>query len=420
MIQITNKEDCCGCTACESKCPKRCISMRQDSEGFLYPFVDIEKCVDCRVCEIVCPISQDKKKYAEIFSAKEDVIHKAIMETNALPKSYICFNANNEIRQKSTSGGFFSAIANYVIDRKGVVFGVVLDSNYNVVHIMGENSEALEKMRQSKYVQSFKNGTYTQVEEQLKKGRLVFFTGTPCEVVGLKNYLGIEYENLITMDVFCHGVGSPLYWKTYISFMKNKYRSPIEKICFREKTYGYNSPTLAVYFRNGKSCHNGHNDDLYWSPFSKNYIFRPSCYACAFKQVNRVSDFSVGDFWDTNGLSKEFGKANGCSLLLCHSNKAQLILNSVKETLIIKDCKLETSLIINGGHQPSMLIASPSCPEKRAEFFKDMEYLNPLQLNKKYFPLSLKEKAKCVAKPILYKLGILKFAKRIIRKEGKQ
>lgn len=414
MIKIQNKENCTGCSACEASCPKHCITMEEDSEGFLYPVVNKNQCINCNICEKVCPMDKKNKIFSAWTTNKDVVIHDAIVNTRILPKTYVGFINENNVRQQSTSGGIFTALANYVLKQQGAVFGVIIDEKKRIVHIMAETEEELSKIRQSKYVQSFQEGIYLQVKNELEKKRVILYTGTPCQVVGLKKFLGKEYTNLITLDIFCHGVGSPLYWEKYVSYMEKKYHASIDKVKFREKTYGYNSATMAVYFKNGKSSHKGHDDDLYWSPFSKNYIFRPSCYSCAFKQINHISDFSIGDFWKVSNLPKEYEKANGCSLLLCHSEKANKIINKLNDVLKYMPYDLEEALIINGGHQPSMLIANPQCPPKRNSFFKDMKVLNPRQLNKKYLPLSMKAKLKCIIKPVFYKIGILTWVKEIM------
>ena len=323
MIEIRNKEECCGCTTCESVCPKHCISMKSDEEGFLYPHVDVEKCVNCHLCEKKCPIKGKKKVRNSENKNKALINRRAIKAAAHLPKSYVCFLNDSNIRCRSTSGGAFTALAWYVLKNSGILCGVILNDEQKVVHYFSDNEDGLAKMRGSKYVQSYQSGVYSKIRNILLDGRLVLYTGTPCQVAGLHSYLGKNYDNLITVDVFCHGTGSPLYWKKYVDYMSKKYKAPIKEIHFREKTYGYNSACLAVYFENGKSSHKGHDDDLYWSAFSKNYIYRPSCYACAFKTVNHISDFSIGDFWNAEHLPNKFREANGCSLLLCHTLKSK-------------------------------------------------------------------------------------------------
>lgn len=407
MIEIRNKQDCCGCTACASACPKACITMTADSEGFQYPVIDKEKCIDCHNCEKKCPVLGREKVVDSPDLDKAEVIRRALAAAESLPEASVCFLKDEKLRRQSTSGGMFTALAHYALELGGIVCGVILDDEQMVVHSFAENEAELAKMRRSKYVQSNQVGAYLRVKKELDACRTVLYVGTPCQVAGLKSYLGRTYKNLITVDIFCHGVGSPLYWEKYLQYISQKMKSPIKEVCFREKTYGYNSACQAVYFQNGKSIHRGHDDDLYWTAFSKNYIYRPSCYACAFKSVNHVSDFTIGDFWNAGGLSEQFRAANGCSLVLCHSKKAIQILEAIRPSLETTPVELEEALNINGGHQASMLITCPALPEKREDWFADMSHLSPQELVDKYLPIGLKEKVKSIVKPVLYRAGLL-------------
>lgn len=417
MIEIRNKQDCCGCTVCASVCPQHCITMVEDSEGFQYPLVDKGKCINCHICEKKCPVIDREKTVATPELDKTEINHRALEVAENLPEASVCFLKDEKLRQQSTSGGFFTALAQHVFSLGGVVCGVILDEKQKVIHDFVENEVALEKMRRSKYVQSNQVGIYQKVKKELESNRTVLYSGTPCQVVGLQSFLGHTYENLITVDVFCHGVGSPLYWEKYVQYISQKMNSPVKEVHFREKTYGYNSACLAVYFQNGKSVHKGHDDDWYWIAFSKNYIYRPSCYACAFKTINHSTDFTIGDFWNTRGLPEKFKDANGCSLVLCHSKKAQQLMDSVHSSLEITNIELEDALNVNGGHQASMLVTSPSVPVSREKFFDDIKRgANPEELCKAYLPISIKQKLNITLKPILYRMGVLEIVKKIKRK----
>lgn len=420
MINICKSEQCCGCTACESICPKHAIEMKEDKEGFCYPIVDKSSCVECGLCEMVCPILNVKDSSFEYGEdeTKEDITYRAVESTNILPDSYVSYLKDVKIREASTSGGVFTAIAKYVLDRNGVVFGVKIDEQMNIVHDAVESFENLEVFRGSKYVQSKQAGIYKKVKQYLESGRWVLYTGTPCQVAGLKGYLRKEYDKLITLDIFCHGVGSPLYWKKYTEYMEHKYHSKIKKVRFREKTYGYNSACMAVYFENGKSSHKGHDDDLYWTAFSKCFIFRPSCYDCKFKTIHHTyADFSIGDYWDARDCSMNFQQANGCSLLLAHSNRAKMLLEECKEYLCIQRVELKDALLINGGWQASKLMTSSKMVENKSDFFEDIEMYSIDYAVKKYMPLTLKQQIRCWIKPIVYKLGILNFLKERMRRK---
>lgn len=197
MIHITNRQDCCGCAACAQRCPKQCISMKEDAEGFLYPTVDTEVCIDCGLCEKVCP---------ELNSGRERQPQKV----------YAAINKDEKIRLGSSSGGVFTALAEQTIDEGGVVFGARFDENWEVVHAYTETKEGLTAFRGSKYVQSRIGNAYKDAERFLRNGRKVLFTGTPCLVMGLKLYLGRDYDNLLTVDFLCHGVPSPKAWRLYL------------------------------------------------------------------------------------------------------------------------------------------------------------------------------------------------------------
>ena len=194
MIEIRNKRDCCGCNACVQKCPQQCIGQSEDAEGFIYPQVDKARCVGCGLCEKVCPVinQNPKSKPLKVMAGR---------------------NGNEEIRMVSSSGGAFTLLAGEIIGRGGVVFGARFDENWNVVHSYTECTDGLAAFRGSKYVQSRIGETFSQAEKFLKQGREVLFTGTPCQIAGLRRFLGKEYDNLLAMDIVCHGVPSPGVWK---------------------------------------------------------------------------------------------------------------------------------------------------------------------------------------------------------------
>lgn len=230
MIVITDKVTCCGCWACENICPKHCVVMKEDNEGFRYPEVDVEVCIECGLCEAVCPI-----------------LHKPIKEHEETI-GYVIQHKDNNIRRDSTSGGFFSAISDYVLNQNGYVFGAIYNKKMEVVHYGTNKKEEIQLFRGSKYVQSKIGHTYQEAKKLLQTGCLVCFSGTPCQIAGLKNYLKKDYANLITVDLVCHGNPSPLLFRKYLEYQQIKYKNKVTGVKFRDKYYGYNYSTMTLDF----------------------------------------------------------------------------------------------------------------------------------------------------------------------------
>ena len=220
MIEITEKSNCCGCTACANKCPRNAIKMVEDDKGFLYPYIDRKKCINCGLCDKVCPIINKRK-------------------TENYPKAYAAINKDEKIRLNSSSGGIFSALANYILEEQGIIFGAAFSDDFLVKHIMIDNKDDLYKLRTSKYLQSSLGDIYKEVEKKLNEGKKVLFTGTSCQINGLYGYLNKIYENLYTQDIICHGVPSPKVWKNYLKYRQEKDLESPTKINFREKTIGW-------------------------------------------------------------------------------------------------------------------------------------------------------------------------------------
>ncbi len=418
MIIITDKQKCCGCSACEEVCPRKCISMLPDSEGFQYPSVDAGKCIGCGLCERVCPVlksSCDQNVSSRSEGSKEEITQRIVLESKDKPKSCVGFIKNDGVRNDSTSGGVFSALAYHIIALGGVVIGARFNGKFEVEHWIAESKSEIGQFRGSKYVQSKQDGIYLEVKKLLDEGRWVLYSGTPCQAAGLRTYLhSKEYEKLIIVDIFCHGVGSPLYWQEYLKYVSKAHKKSIKRIKFREKTYGYNSACLAIYFSDGSSIKKGHDEDHYWAAFSKSMIFRPICYACPFKTLkHEYSDFSIGDFWDTTGLTQEYKDANGCSLVLIQSVKGMSLLREIKTSISFSDIDLQNALLINGGWQPSKLITSSERPSERNTIFEDLICLGFVSTANKYTPVSTKTRVKAILKPVLYKTGLLEKLKKI-------
>ncbi len=391
-IVIDDKELCCGCTACFSKCPKNAIEMCSDEEGFLYPIVNKDKCINCGLCKKVCPILNKN----ELSKFKQ--------------KGYIFQYKDDKIRHQSTSGGAFTAIAEYVIENNGVVFGVGFDKEYNVKHQEAESNEQLEKFRNSKYVQSNPNTTFRKVEKYLKEKRLVCYSGTACQIEGLLAFLGKEYENLITVDVVCRAVPSPLLWKKYFDFQsKNK---NITKVFFREKYYGYKYSNLSMYNHKKVVYHNGIDTDPYLRAFFSNIASRPSCYNCHFKYQVHKADFTIFDCFEVYKFDKNLDDDKGTTRVLLNSNKAISIFDKIKEKHISKEIEVD-KLVLNF-HQ---MFNSIKYNSNRANFFEDLNNCEFDYVMNKYFPNSFKCKLEKYSRLILIKSGIyeniIKFARKL-------
>lgn len=387
MIEIKDKSMCSGCTACKSICPKNAITMEHDEEGFLYPKVDKEKCINCGLCDKVCPILNKKE------------------EKECEQKAYIFQHKNDEIRRQSTSGGAFTAISEYVIDNEGIVFGAVFDDDFKVIHKGIDNKEELYRFRNSKYVQSEMCNCYREVKENLINNRMVCFSGTACQIEGLKSYLRREYENLITVDVICRAVPSPLIWKKYLNVQKKKYPD-IKSIFFRDKYYGYKYSNLSIYNNaNDKKqeYHSGVESDPYLRAFFSNICDRPSCHSCNFRKRFRLSDITIWDCFNVESFNKQFDDDKGTTRVLTHTMKGKKIIEKLDVNNNLFEIDVEKAI-----KNVNEIYNSVKVNPKREEFFKDAYILKDEELFKKYFPNTIKVKIERFFRKILLNTGIYK------------
>lgn len=360
MIKILEKHNCCGCGACAQICPKQCVSIEADNEGFLYPKVDESKCIDCGLCEKTCPILNPTE-------AKP-----------SLKQSFAFINCDETIRYNSSSGGVFSAIAEIVIRRGGKVFGAKYDDDFNVIHGFIDKEEDLEKFRGSKYTQSAINQSFVECKRLLDSGVEVLFTGTPCQIGGLKSFLRKEYDNLITTDLICHGVPSPLLWRKYVEYREKQGGAKVTRTSFRRKNDGWKKYSMWFAFANHIEYCQNVTKDPYLRLFLKNICLRPSCYDCKFKIIDRVSDITMADFWGIQNEYPELDDDKGVSFVIVHSDKGKALFDSVKNCLK-ESVPLEAGLKYN----PSM-VSSVAIPKSRVQFFKDLSTSRFEKLIKKY------------------------------------
>lgn len=358
MPKLANNKQCCGCSTCENICPRSCIEMRQDEKGFLYPKIDGNKCISCGMCEKSCPVLN--------YKTKSPTVIKAV---------YAAYTNDEKIRLESSSGGIFSEIAEYVLQSGGVVFGCAMSEDCKKAwHIMIEKPKDLKYLRGSKYLQSEIRHTYRETKEALKQQRLVLYSGTPCQIAGLKAYLGNNtYNNLLTVDVICHGVSPQLVWENYLCTLENKFSANADTISFRNKLYGWKNFNLSCSFKNGLEYHGKVGYDLFLRGFVSDYYLRESCYNCKFKGKNIQSDITLGDFWGIDNVLPEINDDKGVSVVLVHSKKGQSAINSISNKIKLFEVSEQNALASNPAYYKSVMPNGV-----RHAFFRDLNKKKPV------------------------------------------
>ncbi len=367
-VSIKEKTECCGCSACVNVCPRKCIFMKRDLEGFEYPEIDKASCINCNLCEKVCPMLQEKM-------------------SKCVQQAYAAVNTDEKVRMKSSSGGLFYSIAKHIISLGGVVFGAALEENSKrVTHIVVEHIEDLHKLQKSKYVQSKIGTTYAEARRILESGKLVLFSGTPCQVNALHFYLGKNYENLICVDLICHGVPSPKLWEMYIDSIEKSNHISVSNVIFRYKLSDWSE--LGKHKIDRRTCVicKLRYSDPFIQMFLKNYSLRPSCYDCNAKE-SKSADITLGDFWGIEKICPELNDGKGVSLVLIRSSKGKRLIDKVEGEILLKEVSYENAIQYNVSEYTSTKI-----PENREEFFYDMNELEFKKLAKKYLPLSFRSK----------------------------
>lgn len=345
MILGVDKTFCSGCEACVQRCPNNCIFAQVDEHGFVYPHVITDMCVKCNICEKVCPINNPR-------------------DTCVPLATYAAINIKDEIRLKSSSGGVFTEIAELVIQNGGVVFGARFNENWEVIHDYTELKEGLDAFRRSKYVQSQIRDNFIKAERFLKQGRQVMFTGTPCQVAGLKSFLRKEYDNLILVDVVCHGVPSQSVWKSYID------GRDVSSINFRDKKTGWKKYSISI-----DDYTNPYFKDVYMLCFLSNLSLRPSCFNCQFKSGSSGSDLTLGDFWGVNNYYSQLDDDLGTSVVLSFSPKGENLLRKTDIRIIDIDYKMVCD-------NNSALVSSTVKPKEYDNFWHDFSKSGKRAINK--------------------------------------
>ena len=346
MITITDKHNCCGCSACASICPKHCITMQADNEGFLYPKVNEADCIDCGLCEKVC---HELHPYED----REPL------------KVYAAINKDEKVRLKSSSGGIFYLLAEKTIDEGGVVFGARFDEQWQVVMGYAETIEGVKAFMGSKYVQARMSTAYADAKRFLTEGRKVLFSGTPCQIAGLHHFLRKPYDNLLSVDIICHGTPSPKVWGRYLDEVVTAGRKAINDVQFRNKRNGWKAFNFTMEYDKDEqtvSLCSHHQQNHFMRAFLRDMILRPSCYQCQAKSGRSHSDITIADFWGINSEMPEMDDDKGTGLVLLNTDKGQTALDWSKIN------HKETTADIAIGHNPAYFRSVAAHP-KRAEFF---------------------------------------------------
>lgn len=364
--------DCTGCTACYNMCPHTAIQMVEDGEGFKFPQIDTTKCTNCGLCDKVCIPSND---YVPLSFEQ---------------KAYGAKNKNLSERKQSQSGGAFYVLAKYILSQGGVVYGSLIDEGFVVRHARANTEEETKAFRGSKYVQSDLGDIFLSVKEDLQLGVPVLFSGTPCQVAGLKAFLRKDYENLLLVDLICHGVPSPKVWSDYIEWQQGRLKKTITGVEFRDRELPWGKSAEAIYIKDKKK-----RFDIYARLFYSRNTHRKSCYTCPYANTGKLSDMTIGDYWGIENVKTEFRDEYGVSAILINSITGQRIWGEVSEKFDYFECKVEDVMARNP--QLSKAVAKP---ETREEFWRDYE--NGFRfIAKKYGGNNLKGKIKRIIKRIL-------------------
>ena len=387
MPTLASPETCTGCSACLNACTHSAITMTEDAEGFLAPTIDNNKCVECKLCEKVCPVIsplQDK-----------GFIH---------PRAYATWSEPD--RRVSSSGGAFSAFARHVLSQGGVVFGAAFDEELHCKHIEIQDMDGLAALRGSKYVQSEIADTLAQVRKYLRTNRKVLFCGTPCQVAGLKNFLRKPYPNLLTLDLICHGVPSDAVFQGYLKKNSSRFAADVEGYEFRDRDGWGKAPSVSVC---GKFRRIYGVDALYMEAFNASAIFRKCCYKCSYSGIPRVGDCTLGDFWGIGRYGRPFKQdtMKGVSLVLTNTSQGEAALQELTDCFI-EERTLEEALIENHNLKSSSA-TNPNRDNIISDFLNPNVSLQAIATKYKLVDRSMKARVKTVAT----KLGLFSLVKRM-------
>ncbi|MFI3279530.1 MAG: Coenzyme F420 hydrogenase/dehydrogenase, beta subunit C-terminal domain [Rikenellaceae bacterium] len=346
MIEIVDKRDCCGCGACAQVCPTRCITMREDSEGFLYPTLDLASCIGCSRCEEVCPVinQSDEREPIKVLGAK---------------------NRDDKVRGASSSGGVFSGLSEETISKGGVVVAASFDKAWEVEHTVAQSIEECAKFRGSKYMQSRIGDNLLEIQRFLQQGRVVLFCGTPCQVAALKLFLGGDTEGLTTVDFVCHGTPSPKVWRGYLDHITED-KASISAINFRDKSRGWKEYRFTLTAKD-QSINQKASDNIFMRGFFQDLLLRPSCHHCPTRGLSSGSDITLGDFWGVERVARSFDDKGGVSLVLLNSQRGVEAIERVEN---IESFEAHYPTVVK--YNPS-IVRSAAVPTARAQFFENVD-----------------------------------------------
>lgn len=370
MITIRDKKDCCGCNACGDVCARHAITFKTDIEGFWYPEVNKNLCTDCGLCEKVCPV-------INIDSIKKNDFEQPSHTIAAI-------NKNMCVRWDSTSGGAFSAFADYMYEQGGYIGGAKYNDDFSVSEFISNNPEDLHALRSSKYLQSNAEGIYAQVKILLIAGEKVLFCGTPCQMAALRAFLRKDYDNLVIIDFICRGVNSPKVYRAYLDSLERKYNSKVIYVKAKNKELGWRNLTRKVTFANGQSYYGVFMDDDFRRGYHTNVFCRPSCYECKFKGFPRMADITIADFWGIEKVDKNLDNNIGTSMVLLNSHKGEKFFNDVKDRFESREVSFES--IFSGN--PALLKPIEPAKIDRKAFFEDLDEYDFDFVTAKYYPLN--------------------------------
>lgn len=371
MIEITDKRNCTGCGACINACPRQIISMEEDFDGFIYPKIKLEECIDCHLCEKSCPMLKDKTEVSK--------------NTVDYPQFYAGQLKSMDDLLEVSSGGAFWAFSQTVIEAGGIVYGVVQEDVDHIFHYRAESIDDIKRIRRSKYFQSDTCLSFRQAKEDLKNGSIVLFSGTGCQIAGLKGYLNKEYDNLITCDVVCHGVPSRKVWKAYRKEKEEREGKRIIDLVFRDKSAGWSHNQYKITYEDGSIEKEASTQQLFHAGYLKGLFYRPSCGSCRFASLPRVADITLADYWKYEGRFRQLGSDLGVSLITVNSEKGSKLLQQSSKYLVYD--KTERTLALSSCKH---LDEHPSENPERANFFNLFHKVAYYAAAKKYITVGNK------------------------------